>query len=448
MPVKSIEKQILDRGVLGNMPRFGKLRKGGEAGEKSPGKDLNYFRLTLEPEYEHIRSEFERLFTVEPIVLRGVMIAADSPDKALDYWYEEWAHARLVKRCDEETVVAHWDDHAASYSNQPHACTCNPLDRACNLTGRLNIVIPALCEAIGQWGILTVLTGSIYDVTALRASMHVAGAFMQRIQNVAFWSVPFEVGRVIRKVPVTINGKRSIKPMSLLYVQVEPDFNQKVLSPMLTAPSQLLLQGVNPETGEMPEIEITQAMEWDRDYVNEQTLHLFREENHQMNTIDKLIDNGLITDQMDSSDVIQVILENREQRQAEKAEEPKAKKPCKNSAKSNVEGSNSSVADEPLQSDLEWVADVKMTHALIAQAVKHLAMDHGAVIQALQWAMGDYTIQNVAEFIGTKDDAWGACVVHHCGYDPEQVKAFITDESSKARISALALLDRIADIPF
>lgn len=444
MPVKSIEKQILDRGVLGNMPRFGKLRKGGEKGEKSPGPDLDHFRLTLEPEYEYIRNEFERLFTTEPIVLRNVMIAADSPDKALDYWYEEWAHAKLVKRCDEETVVVHWDDNSASYSNQPHACTCDPLNRTCNLTGRLTIVIPALCEAVGSWGTFTILTGSIYDVTALRASMHVAGAFMQRIQNVAFWSVPFEIGRVTRKVPVTINGKRSIKPMSLLYAQVEPDFNQKVLSPMLTAPAQMLLAGVNPETGEMPDVVIEQAASWDRDYVNAQTIHLFDHENHQSNTIDKLIADGELTDDMDDTVVIGIIEGNRAQRKTEKQNQ----KPRQDAPKPPVKGSNSSAADDNGQSELEWVADVKTVAKFLAQAQKNLKLDHGNVIRALQWAMGDYTIQNVAEFVGTKQDAWAACVVAHCGYDLTQVVDYIPDETSPVRIRAIELLDKIADIPF
>lgn len=444
MPVKSIEKQILDRGVLGNMPRFGKLRKGGEKPDGKIGKDLDYFRLTLEPEFEFVREEFDRICGDKPAVLRNVMIAADSPDKALDYWYEEWAHARLVNRCDEETVVAHWDERSASYSNQPHACTCNPLDRTCNLTGRLTIVIPELCEAVGTWGTLTVLTGSIYDVTALRASMHVAGAFMQKIQNVAFWSVPFTIGRVTRKVPVTINGKRSIKPMSLLYAQVEPDFNQKVLSPMLTAPAQMLLAGVNSETGETPEVIIEQAAAWDRDYVNAQTIHLFDHDNHQMNAIDKLIADGILLDEMGDDQVIEIITYKRSQRETEK----KDKKSRQNAPETDKKGSNPGVADEPDPSDLEWVADAKMTHALLAQAQKLLALNHDGVIRALQWAMGDYTIQNVAQFVGTKEDAWGACVAAYCGYDPDEVKEYITDEASKGRIHALALLDRIADIPF
>lgn len=440
MPVKSIEQQIKDRGVLGNMPRFGKLRKGGEKPDGKIGPDLNHFRLTLEPEFEHIRDEFERLFTAEPVVLRNVMIAADSPDKALDYWYEEWAHARLVKRCDEETVIAHWDDQAANYSNQRHACTCNPLDRSCSLTGRLNIVIPALCEAVGQWGILTILTGSIYDVTALRASMHVTGAFMQRIQNVAFWSVPFEIGRVTRKVPVTINGKRSIKPMSLLYVQVEPDFNQKVLSPMLTAPSQLLLQGINPETGEMPEIVIEQQQTWDRDWVNAQTIHLFDHENHQMNAIDKMIADGDLNDDMTDETVIELITENRAVRKAEKA--------SKNGAKNDKKGSKPSVVDDPAQSDLDWVKNAKRVGTFISKAQTDFNLSHGGVLNALRWTGGDNSmIKNIADFIGTPRDAWAACVAAYCDYSPEKVEQYQPDPDNPLRIQVLDMIQTL-DIPF
>lgn len=443
MPVKSIEKQILDRGVLGNMPNLGKWRKGGEAGEKSPGKDLTYFRLTLEPEYEHIRPDVERICGSQPTALRNVMIAADSPDKALDYWYEEWSHAKLVNRCDEETVVVHWNENAGGYSSQPHACTCNPMNRSCGLVGRVKIVIPELCEAIGVWGTFTVLTGSIYDVTALRASMHVAGAFMQRIQNVAFWSVPFEIGRVTRKVPVTINGKRSIKPMSLLYAQVEPDFNQKVLSPMLTAPAQMLLAGGNPETGEMPEVVIEQAAAWDRDYVSAQTGDLFDHENHQANAIDKLIADGILTDDMTDDEAVIVIQAHRAQREAEK----QGQQAGKDAPKTNEKAQNTGEAESPAPNDVNWVKNPQAVASFVSTVMAKLnGFNHGRIVSALSWTM-PRPINAIEKFIGSQNAAWAACVVDFCDYRASTVEDYIPDPDNVIRKLALDMIQN-HDIPF
>lgn len=446
MPIRSIEKQLDEQGVLGNFPRMGKLHKGAEKTDKGTvGRDQDYFRLSLEPQYEEIvRPAFVQLFGDKPMQFNNVLIAADSADLGFKYFYEEWAHARLLRRCDGEDIVVQFYEAEQRYSNEPANCTCDPLNRSCNERGTMDIVIPALFDLTGLWGKFTVLTGSVYDIIALRSSMKIAGVFHQRMENLSFWSIPFRVGRAVRSVPVTINGKRSIKPMSLLYADIEPEFNQKVFMPMVTAPTQMLLNGVNASTGEMPEIIIEQAASWDRDLVNANTLGMFREENHQMNAIDKMIADGLITDEMDTSDVIGVILETRAQRETEKQNQ----KPRQDAPKPPIKGSNSSAADDNGQSELEWVADVKTVAKFLAQAQKNLKLDHGNVIRALQWAMGDYTIENVAEFVGTKQDAWAACVVAYCGYDLTQVVDYIPDETSPVRIRAIELLDKIADIPF
>lgn len=449
MPTKSMEAQLNARGVLGNFPRFGKFRKGAPKSDKGvAGRDQDFFRLTLEENYEHLRPACEQLFGAEPREFHNVLLAADSPDQAFQYWQESWAHARLLKRCDEETISVHWDDSKPGYSTEPLECTCDPLKRECKNHGRLDIVIPELFELTGEWGKFTVETTSIYDVAALRSYMKMADAFMQKLPNVAFWSVPFTIGRAMRNVPVTINGKRSIKPMSLLYAKIEPDFNQQVFTPMLTQPARLLLAGVNPETGELPaadveiEAEFTQAQEWDRDFVNAETLNLFDHENHQANAIDKLVADGVITDDMQTDEVIQVILEARSKRNAEKQEQASAK----NGSKSRQKGSNSSAADEPAQSGADWLKDGATMNKFMQQAHAKLNMQTGDVLDALKW-VSVAPIVNIEDFSGTKEEAWGACVAHHCGYDLEEVAAFIPDEKSPGRVMAEKLIDRFS-MPF
>jgi hypothetical protein len=446
-----MEAQLDARGVLGNFPRFGKLRKGAPKSDKGvAGRDQDFFRLTLEENYEHLRPACEQLFGTEPREFHNVLLAADSPDQAFQYWREDWAHARLLKRCDEETISVHWDANKPGYDTEPMACTCNPLDRTCKNHGRLDIVIPALFELTGEWGKFTVETTSIYDVAALRSYMKMAEVFMQRLSNTAFWSVPFTIGRSMRNVPVTINGKRSIKPMSLLYAKIEPDFNQQVFTPMLMQPARLLLAGVNPETGESPagglpdlEAEFIQAREWDRDWVMQQTIHLFDHEDHWINTTNKMEVDGELKDDMIDAEAVQAILENRERRNAEKA--------AKNGSKSRQKGANSSAAGEQVQSGADWIKDTARLNKFIASAYNDLGMNTGDVAEALRNASEHEKLENIQDFAGSDVTAWAACVAWKCGYSIAEMTENFDTGSNVFKIAARICeirQQRLADIPF
>lgn len=457
MPTKSMEAQLDARGVLGNFPRFGKFRKGAPKSEKGvAGRDQNFFRLTLEENYEHLRPACEQLFGAEPREFHNVLLAADSPDLAFQYWQESWAHARLLKRCDEETISVHWDDSKPGYSTDPLECTCDPLKRECKNHGRLDIVVPALFELTGEWGKFTVETTSIYDVAALRSYMKMADAFMQKLPNVAFWSVPFTIGRAMRNVPVTINGKRSIKPMSLLYAKIEPDFNQQVFTPMLTQPARLLLAGVNPETGESPagglldlepdiEADFTQATSWDREYINAETLNLFDHENHQANAIDKMIADGELLDDMADDEAIAMIHLNRERRKLEQQET------AKNTPKSRQKGSNSSAADEQVQSGADWIKDTARLNKFIHSAHALLNMNTGDVHEALKNASENEKLENIQDFAGSDVTAWAACVAWKFEYNAAAIAENYSDDSNVLLIATRIIeirQQRLADIPF
>lgn len=442
MPIRRIENQLNSQGVLGNLPRFGKLRKGGEKTERASGRDLDHFRLTLEPEYEdRIRPAFESLYGTEPTEFHGVLLAADSGAQAFDYWYESWAHAKLLRRCDGEETAVQWSEGEMRYDNTPRACVCDPLNRDCKQTGRLDIVIPALCEATGLWGKLTLLTTSLYDVIALAGYMKVADAFMLKLPNVAFWSVPFTVGRAQRSVPVTINGKRSIKPMHLLYAQIDPEFNKSVLTPLLTQPAQLLLAG-----GELPEIEMEQAASWDRDYVMQQTIHLFDHENHWDNTINPMIAAGELTEDMDDVHAIEAILQNREKRKAEKT--------SGNGSKSRKKGSNSSAANAQAQSSAapaEWLQNAQRLNNFIAKAHSDLKLNTGNVLEALKNASDPAELENIQDFLGSDLQAWAACIAYKVMYDPERLVEFAPMGSTVWTAAAQIVegyQQRLADIPF
>lgn len=443
MPIKSIEKQLNEAGAMGGLPRLGTLRKGGEKGDNRPGKDLDYLRLTLEPQYEDlVRGPFESLFGDKPQIMRGVHIAADSADKGFQYWYENWAHAKLLSRCDGETVVTSFNEANQRYDHTPYACTCDPLNRTCGHSGRMDILIPDLFKLTGLWGKFTLLTTSFYDCLALAKSMRLAGVFMNRMPDVAFWSVPFVIGRSEQTINVTINNKRAEKHLSLLFATVDPEFNKRVMSPMLTQQTQFLLAGVNPETGEasdgLPDIEFAQTRNWDWDYVVAETSHLFNHETHAANTISKMIDNGEITDDMDDFGVISAIQINRSNREAEKV--------AQNTPQSNAKGGNSSATEQQVQSQAHWATDAKTVKTFLSKADKALGLKVPDVVQALRWV--DPTLQGVNTFRGTKEEAWAACIAFKCKYIPGNVTEFLPSaEDAEMRNRILTMIENI-DIPF
>lgn len=427
MPIARIERQLAAQGVLGNFPRLGKLRKGGEKTEKSAGRDLDYFRVTFEPQYEHLREPFVEQFGDKSTEFRNVFLAADSADQAFKYFYEQWAHARLLRRCDGEQIGVEFIQDAQYYSNTPRECTCDELKPDCKLHGRLDIVLPEFFDRTGVWGKFTIETHSIYDVIAIRSAMIVAGTFAASIPQTAFWSIPFRIGRAMRPVPVTINGKRSIKPMSLLFAEIEPEFNQKVVNPRLTAPTQKLLAGVNAETGELPEVIIEQPAAWDRDYVNEQTLHLFDHENHQTNAINQMIDAGLITDDMSDETVIARIQIHRAQRDAEKQTE----QPAQNAPKPRKKGSKRDAAQEQVQTSANYSPSTPALQKIVEAAIRFgLTVDD--VFKAVS-AVSPAPMQSLDGFAGTPQEAWAACVAYKAGYSLQTVAELIPDPENAAR---------------
>lgn len=431
MPIKRIQREILDRGVLGNMPRWGKLRKGAEKPENGPGRDLDHFRLTLEPEYEFIRPEFERLFTAKPTEFRGVLIAADNADKAFDYWHEQHTASKLTVRCDGEEIVQWFDEGMFRNSYERKPCTCNPLNRECGEVGRLDIVLPELCAVVG-WGKLTVVTSSDYDIRALAASMFVAGQFLQQLPQIAFWSIPFTIGRAPRKVPVTMTDKkgqksRNNKIMSLLYAEIDTEFQNTVLTPMLTRPAQQIMSGLTPNAGELPEVIIEQPAAWDWDYVNEQTLHLFDHENHQTNAINQMIAFGLITDDMSDETVIARIQIHRAQRDAEKQTE----QPAQNAPKTHKKGSKRNAAQEQVQVSTNYSPSTPALQKIVEAAIRYdLTVDD--VFKAVS-AISPVPMQSLDGFAGTSQEAWAAIVAYKAGYSLQTVAELIPDPENATR---------------
>jgi hypothetical protein len=255
MPIKSIVEGLqLHQG----MPKLGKLFKGSEQQEKNGkaimGKDLDYFRVALEPEYEYLQEAFVDLYGDAPRAFAPVFFYGATVDEVFSHWMEEWnGSGTLLHRCDEEHQVRWWNESSGMYMSAKVSCDapkCN-----CKATGRLNVILPDFIEATGELGYFVVETHSKHDIITLYSRL----LFIAQSYGTLL-GVTFEFGRRDREIsrPVIQNGvatgKRAAMTKSLLYVKPTQDFTLNKFLPGVRALTDALPQleaGVDLETGEI-----------------------------------------------------------------------------------------------------------------------------------------------------------------------------------------------------
>lgn len=153
MPILDLQQRIRQLGEIriGHVVDTGRIsRKTGKA-IKRPAK-LNRFRLTS-PSKEILTevaalyggevrpwtpanggpSEFEVYTTVNRL---PVLVP---PRGAMSQWYEQWQGSKCVRRCD-----------GRMEQKTERACPCDPVDRECKPTTRINVMLRDV-PALGQW---------------------------------------------------------------------------------------------------------------------------------------------------------------------------------------------------------------------------------------------------------------------------------------------------------
>ena len=156
--------------------RFGKIRKGAERPQSGdrPGRDLDHFRVTFEPEWQHLHEQFHNQFGKTPREL-PIMLLGNAPNDCFTAWYEAWTATALQNRCDGNTKAVSLVD--GRYINGL-ACTKGPSavgndDKTfacgCRMIGRLAVGIPAVWEmpGVSTPGIFILDTHSIHDIIYL-----------------------------------------------------------------------------------------------------------------------------------------------------------------------------------------------------------------------------------------------------------------------------------------
>lgn len=132
---------------------LGRIRMGDKAASGHPQK-LSHFRLTSPAKHllEHAAalwggevrpwagspSEGQWELYTQTDMLPIVLPPGAEP---ISQWYEQWTAGGCTHRCDGATNVA---------GDDPEPCSCDPDDRACKATTRVNVMLPDLPD-VGVW---------------------------------------------------------------------------------------------------------------------------------------------------------------------------------------------------------------------------------------------------------------------------------------------------------
>lgn len=234
MPIKGLTDET---SIGSGLPIIARLYKGEEKpeGGNRPGKDLDYFRVEFEPQFEYLRKDWEALYGEHPREFPRAYFAAPTVDEAFQAWKEEWTATVLLHRCDGESQVQWWDANAGAYFRSKKPCAAPQC--GCKATGRLNLILPDFLEVTGILGYIALTTHSVNDILTLYRYLNDIQRMYGQLNG-----VPFVFGRAKRVISVpkkdkNANGRgdRMRTSKSLLYIHVTGDFALNRLLPAMAS---------------------------------------------------------------------------------------------------------------------------------------------------------------------------------------------------------------------
>ena len=231
------------------LPLIGKIHKGDEKGENRPGKDLNYFRVVFESQFDYLRDAWNDIYGPEPSEFSMVYLFGDELPEVFSSWKEEWgASETLYHRCDGERQAKKWSADLAEYISgvacESDHCKCAPV-------GRLDIVLRDFTEQTGVLGHFLVETHSMHDIIYIHGFLQ----HLKRTMNIeSYRGLPFRFGRAPREISVPKQekvkgvyrktGEHIRKTMSLLYLLLQEDYMKVEYLPVVDARPRLPAQTI------------------------------------------------------------------------------------------------------------------------------------------------------------------------------------------------------------
>jgi len=254
MPIKG----ITDKGTLrARWPKLGTLRKGAARG-KGPGQELAYFRFVSDrPE---VVAAFQEAYG-NPDTLY-VFLPYATIEENFATWREQWSAGGLIHRCDGETMVT-WLDESKRYRHDPVPCPyasgAKPRtaeDPGCVPIGRLSVILPGLVQR-GFPGVVTLITGSIYDMIAIQGALE-ATLEASSDPSRGLRGIEFVLRRVPEEVSVVIEGKRVRRRKYMVKLEPTADWLAAQLArakALALAGGQAVVEPLAADATECPEAE-------------------------------------------------------------------------------------------------------------------------------------------------------------------------------------------------
>ena len=254
MPIKG----LTDRGLA--FPEIGQIRKGAPKGEKAPGKDLPYFRITFDEREQEAAANFKKVYGEQPADIR-VILPFNEIERMWDPYLEAYTAGRLVARSDGEKFI-YWvdtktgdikvkngqpytpytEDQVVGHDYQGKPIKCKP-------TGRLKVIVPELARA----AYMTVLTTSIHDIGNLSAQLE---AF-KRLNHERIAGIPLVLRRRPKKISMPKGNQRVRVTKWMLSIEADPEWVRAMLTEVKRAalPGNGLALLPEPQPAEGPEWE-------------------------------------------------------------------------------------------------------------------------------------------------------------------------------------------------
>lgn len=421
-------------------PRIGKLHKGAarteaDLNKNRPGKDLGHFRMTFEPQFEHLEPLWNELYGEQPEVFDPVYVYGETVDAAFDYWKEEWTATKLLHRCDGDEQTLHFDSATGNYVRAKVGCAAPSCQ--CKPVGRLSLLLPDFADASGVLGVILAETHSIHDIIELHRTL-------TRIHSLTgtLMGIPFRFGRAPEKISVPKSkgaqrtGERMNVEKSLFYLHVNERYTRQYFLPALAsaaaaplfgnvAPAQIPatvdVERAKHDLGNTVPRRLPVAQEPDDDVVDGETddtwtpetlrpriESLFKHGDHAVN--------GIALYSNPEGDAY-VLYPDLSLDQAEAAV--------------RFYRSLNGKLEKP------YIFQDEKTQDKFIGACVDLVRDDAAVVAALD-AVANYALSGVAGWKGDKTTAWAAVLAYAANYDYEQV-AF-TEQSSEVLRYAVRLV--------
>jgi len=210
-------------------PEIGQIRKGAPKveGEKKPGADLKWFRVTFDERESEATALFSAKYGEHPTEI-DVLLPFNTPAENFEAWKETYVAGGLTHRCDGDKVWYELDaqgQRAVVAGVPERACDGS---RQCKPVGRLKVLVPQL----QRLAFLTVLTTSVHDIMNLQRQLDALSQINGKLAG-----VPLKLRRrpVMISTPSGPDGKRARREKWLLSIEADPTWVKAKLLAMKAA---------------------------------------------------------------------------------------------------------------------------------------------------------------------------------------------------------------------